>query len=177
MGAGPDPFVRARNATKRYGDEIAVQGLTLDVAPGTILGIVGPSGSGKTTAIRMLTGVTAPTEGDVSVFGVPPTAFKPAQRARLGYMPQLSVLFPHLSLHENLNFVASIYGLTLRRRARLREALAFVGLEGDRRKQLRQTSGGMQRRLALAATLLHQPDLLFPDEPTVGIDPLLRRKF
>lgn len=169
-----ESVVLTRGATKRYGTEVALDGLDLEVAAGTILGVIGPSGSGKTTAVRLLTGITAPTAGEVRVFGVDPADFTPEQRARLGYMPQLGVLDPNLSLRENLHFVASLYGLPLRRRRRLREALALVELEGDARKLLRETSGGMQRRLALAAALLHEPRLVFLDEPTAGIDPVLR---
>jgi len=169
-----EPVVLTRGATKRYGAQVALDGLDLEVAPGTILGVIGPSGSGKTTAVRLLTGITAPTSGEVRVFGVDPADFSPEQRASLGYMPQLGVLDPNLSLRENLHFVASLYGLPLRRRRRIREALALVEMEGDARKLLRDASGGMQRRLALTAALLHEPQLVFLDEPTAGIDPVLR---
>jgi ABC-2 type transport system ATP-binding protein len=111
------------------------------------------------------------------VFGVAPSSFSERERARIGYMPQLSVLFPHLSIIENLRFVASIYGMRWGRRKRLDQALEFVELQDDRRKRLRHASGGMQRRLALAAALVNDPQLLFLDEPTAGIDPVLRRKF
>jgi len=167
--------IAARKATKRYGDEVAVESLTLEVETGTTLGVIGPSGSGKTTAVRLLTGIATPTSGEVRVLGTDPAQFTPAQRSRIGYMPQLGVLDPNLSLQENLEFVASLYGLPLRRRGRLRRALRLVDLEGDARKLLRNASGGMQRRLALAATLLHEPELIFLDEPTAGIDPVLRR--
>lgn len=172
-----ETVVRARDLTKRYGAQVAVEGLTLEVPAGSMVGIVGPSGSGKTTTVRMLMGTEAPSEGDVLVFGTSPWAFTPAQRERIGYMPQLPVLYPHLSLQENLQFVASVYGLPLRRRERLREVLDFVELTEHRRKLMREASGGMQRRLALAATLVHHPDLLFLDEPTSGIGPIQRRKF
>lgn len=173
----PEAVVQARQLTKRFGDQIAVDDLTLDVPKGAIFGFIGPSGSGKTTTVRLLTGVQSPTSGEVSVFGVAPASFTEHERARIGYMPQLSVLFPHLSIGENLRFVASIYGMPWGRRARLRQALQFVELDRDRRKRLRHASGGMQRRLALAAALVNDPQLLFLDEPTTGIDPVLRRKF
>jgi ABC-2 type transport system ATP-binding protein len=167
--------IAVREATKRYGDEVAVDSLTLEVQAGTTLGVIGPSGSGKTTAVRLMTGIATPTSGEVEVFGTSPARFTAAERGRIGYMPQLGVLDPNLTLQENLEFVASLYGLPVRRRRRLREALRLVGLEGDARKLLRNASGGMQRRLSLAATLLHEPELIFLDEPTAGIDPVLRR--
>ncbi len=172
------PVVHASELTKVYGEQRAVDGLDLDITRGSIVGLVGPSGSGKTTTVRMMTGAQRPTSGKVTVFGQPPAEFGPRERARLGYMPQLNALYPNLSIAENLKFVASIYGVALRhRRSRLRDALSFVDLTEHRRKLLRDSSGGMQRRVALAATLLHEPDLLFLDEPTAGIDPVLRRKF
>jgi ABC-2 type transport system ATP-binding protein len=127
--------------------------------------------------VRLLTGIEQPTEGEVHVLGTPPAAFGPDDRGRMGYMPQLSVLFPSLSLLENLNFTASLYGMPLRRRGRLREALGLVELWDERHKRLKDASGGMQRRLALAAAVVHGPELLFLDEPTAGVDPVLRRKF
>ena len=169
--------IAAEGLSKRFGDQVALHPLDLDVAPGTIFGFIGPSGSGKTTAVRLFTGEYAPTGGRVRVLGGDPRKLPTAVRSRIGYMPQAQVLYPYLSLLENLHFMASIYGLPLRRKARLREVLDFVELSGHERKRLQQTSGGMQRRLALAATLVHQPDLLFLDEPTTGIDPVLRRKF
>jgi ABC-2 type transport system ATP-binding protein len=172
-----DAIVETKQVTKRFGDEVAVDDLTLTIPPGIIFGFIGPSGSGKTTTVRLLTGIQSPTSGEVRVFGVAPSAFSERERERIGYMPQLSVLFPHLSINENLKFVASIYGMPWGRRKRLDQALEFVELQNDRRKRLRHASGGMQRRLALAAALVNDPQLLFLDEPTAGIDPVLRRKF
>jgi ABC-2 type transport system ATP-binding protein len=163
--------------TKSFGDEDALNGIDLTVAPGTILGLIGPSGSGKTTLIRTLTGILGIDDGELSVMGIDPRAFRSRDRRRFGYMPQLSVLFPNLSLLSNLSFVASLYGVPLRRRRRMREVLEFVDLWEHRRKRLCDCSGGMQRRLALAATLVHGPELLFLDEPTAGIDPILRERF
>lgn len=171
------PVIETHGLTKVFRGQAAVRDLSLEVPPGTMLGVVGPSGSGKTTTVRMLMGALIPTEGDVLVFGQSPWTFSPTQRRRMGYMPQQSVLYPHLSLQENLRFVASMYGMWLHRPRRLREVLDFVELTEDRRKLLRETSGGMQRRLALAATLVHEPELLFLDEPTTGIGPIQRRKF
>jgi ABC-2 type transport system ATP-binding protein len=169
--------ISARGLSRAYGGGNGIQALDLDVAPGTILGVIGPSGCGKTTLLRVLAGVTAPTAGDVTVLGRAPRAFTAADRARLGYLPQMPVLFPNLSVWRNLNFVASLYGVGLRRRRRLRDVLRFVDLLGDRHKRFRSCSGGMKRRLALAATLVHDPELLLLDEPTAGVDPLLRERF
>jgi ABC-2 type transport system ATP-binding protein len=170
-------IVTTEHLTKRFGDQTAVDDLTVQVEDGTIFGFIGPSGSGKTTTVRLLTGVQTPSDGSVVVLGREPSAFTEHERAQIGYMPQLSVLFPHLSIMENLRFVASIYGMPWRRRSALKEVLDFVELTDHRRKRLRQASGGMQRRLALAAALVNKPRLLFLDEPTAGIDPVLRRKF
>ena len=171
------PVILAEDVTKRFGTETAVRELSLSVQPGVIYGFIGPSGSGKSTTIRLLTGVLTPSSGSVSVLGVEPKRFTSRERSRIGYMPQLSVLYPHLSISENLAFVASVWGLVRDRAKRIDGALDFVELSEHRRKKLADASGGMQRRLSLAATLVHDPDLLFLDEPTAGLDPLLRRKF
>lgn len=176
-GALGPAIIHTRNLTKQFGEEVAVRDVTFDVPPGQIFGFIGPSGSGKTTTIRLLTGYYAPTSGEVAVFGRPPTKFKQDTRERVGYMPQLFVLYPHLSVWENLNFVASIYGMSPFRGKRLNAILDFVEMKKDKRKLAREISGGMQRRLSLAATLIHDPELIFLDEPTAGIDPVLRQKF
>ncbi len=172
-----ETIIEANDLSKRFGSEVAVEGVTLAVPRSTLFGFIGPSGSGKTTTVRLLTGAYEPTSGAARVMGQTPTAFTAAARQRLGYLPQQFVLYPNLSVWENLNFAASLYGMGLRRGGRLKEMLDFVELSADRRKLARQISGGMQRRLALAATLAHDPDLLFLDEPTAGVDPILRRKF
>jgi ABC-2 type transport system ATP-binding protein len=170
-------MVCARGVSKDFGDQRGLDGVDLEVAHGSILGVIGPSGCGKTTLLRILTGIISRDEGELSVLGTDPARFSARHRRRFGYMPQLPVLFPNLSLIANLNFVASVYGMPLRRRKRLREVLEFVDLWEHRRKRLCEASGGMQRRLALAATLIHSPELLFLDEPTAGIDPILRDRF
>jgi len=169
--------IKTRDLTKSFNGELAVKGINLEVPDGAILGFIGPSGSGKTTTVRLLMGLYVPDSGEISVLGVPPVKFKRRERERIGYLPQLFVLYPDLTIWENMNFAASLYGVPFLRTKRLNELLELVELRGDKHKLVRNISGGMQRRLSLAATLIHDPDLLFLDEPTAGIDPLLRRKF
>jgi len=172
-----DTVISVRHLTKKFGDEAVVQDISFEVPRASIFGFIGPSGSGKTTTVRLLTGVYIPTSGEVTVLDRSPDKFSQGDRARLGYMPQLFVLYPNLTVWENLNFAASLYGMGLFRRKRLKEALEFVELYEHRSKLARNISGGMLRRLSLASTLVHDPQLLFLDEPTAGIDPVLRRKF
>lgn len=163
--------------TKDYGSGAGVFDFDLEIEAGTILGLIGPSGSGKTTAVRLMTGVMAPDSGRVEVLGQSPVGFSPGTRARIGYMPQEALLFPELTLAENLNFTASLYGMPYKRKERLDLLVDFVELEGAIDRLPREASGGEKRRAMLAATLIHSPDLIFLDEPTAGIDPVLRRKF
>ena len=162
---------------KSFGDTWIVRDLDLKVQPGTVLGLIGPSGSGKTSTVRLMNGAYRPDEGSVSVMGSDPTERDLRGRRAIGYLPQQPILFDELSLWENINFHASLNGMGFRRKDRLRKMLELVELEGDESKQVRAASGGMQRRLALAATLAHDPALLMLDEPTAGIDPILRRRF
>ncbi len=172
-----DNSIHTLDLTKKFGDEAAVENLTFDIPRGKIFGFIGPSGSGKTTTVRILTGILEPTSGQVSVLGRRPSKFNTRTREQIGYMPQLFVLYPDLTVWENMNFAASLYGMGWFRGQRLRRVLEFVELYADRGKLARNISGGMQRRLSLAATLVHDPTLLFLDEPTTGIDPILRAKF
>jgi len=170
--------IEMRNVSKHFGDKAAVQNMTLNMQRGQIFGLVGPSGCGKTTTVRMLTGVYEPSEGQLRVLGATPQTFDRRARERLGYMPQLFVLYPTLTVWENLNFVASMYGMVWwTRRKRLEEVLEFVELTPARNTLASNISGGMKRRLELACSLVHDPELLFADEPTAGVDPVLRGKF
>ncbi len=169
--------VEAQDLTKKFGDDIAVRSLNMQLPRGVIFGFVGPSGCGKTTTVRLLTGFYKPTSGILNVLGTPPADFSKSDREKIGYLTQQFVLYPNLTVWENLNFAASFYGVSLFRWGRLNKLLDFVELKGDKNKLARDLSGGMKRRLSLAATLVHKPELLFLDEPTAGIDPILRRKF
>jgi ABC-2 type transport system ATP-binding protein len=169
------PAVRIDAATKRFDDVAAVDDISLTVPSGTILGVIGPSGAGKTTTVRMLTGALAPTSGRVEVLGEDPRHFRRRTRERIGYMPQLFTLYQDLTARENVDFVASLFGILWRtRHRRTREVLELVDLWEARGRRAGDLSGGMQRRLELAGALVHDPALLFLDEPTAGIDPLLR---
>lgn len=169
--------VDTHDLTKSFGEDVAVQSLTMQVPRGTIFGFVGPSGCGKTTTVRLFTGIYKPTSGTLSVLGKSPADFSKVDREKIGYLIQQFVLYPDLTVWENLNFAASFYGVGLFRGKRLKKLLDFVELSGDKNKLARDLSGGMKRRLSLAATLVHDPELIFLDEPTAGIDPILRQKF
>lgn len=174
---GNEPVAVMREVSKRFGDFAAVTNLTLAVPQGGLVALIGPSGCGKTTTVRLLLGVYEPSEGDCSVFGQPSYHIRRPVRERIGYLPQNFVLYPMLTVQENLGFAAATYGLgPFRRRQQIATLLELVGLAEHRKKLARDISGGMQRRLALAATLIHQPDLVFLDEPTAGIDPILREQ-
>jgi ABC-2 type transport system ATP-binding protein len=169
-------IVAVDGASRRYDEVVALDDVTLHVPTGTILGVIGPSGSGKTTLIRLLTGTLEPSKGTLHVMGEEPRRFSHRARERIGYMPQHFVLYDELTTSENLSFVASLFGLLWPKRGRrVREMLQLLGLWEARGRRARHLSGGMQRRLELACALVHDPQLLFVDEPTAGLDPDLRQ--
>lgn len=171
--SGGVPAVRAVGLVKRFGDLTAVDGLTFDFEPGRIFGLLGPNGSGKTTLIRLLTGMAGATAGHAEVLGV--TMPSRANLAKIGYMTQSDGIYPALTVGENIRFFAAVYGMDPD--AASRDALQLVDL-ADRTGSVAGTlSGGQRRRLSLACALVHRPPVLFLDEPTVGIDPLLRVQF
>jgi ABC-2 type transport system ATP-binding protein len=167
------PAVRAEDLVKTFGAIRAVDGVSFDLAAGRIYGLLGPNGSGKTTLIRLLAGMARPTSGRAEVLGVPMPSR--AVLARIGYMTQSDGIYPGLTVGENARFFAAVYGV--RERGPIDEALRMVDL-ADRVDTVAGTlSGGQRRRLSLACALVHHPPVLFLDEPTVGIDPLLRVEF
>lgn len=163
------------HARKSFGANVVLQDLSLTLTSGEIFGLIGPSGSGKSTTIHLLCGHLHPSGGAVRVFDQAPVALDRAAKRRIGYLPQGFVLFPDLTVRQNVAFVAGLYGLSeWRHRRRIRETLELVQLWEARNRPARAVSGGMQRRIALAATLVHDPELLFVDEPTANLDPILR---
>ncbi len=174
----PAAVVTTKKLTKRYGDVTAVDGLTLAVAPGEVFGLVGPDGAGKTTTLRMLAAILLPSAGRATVLGRDTVREAEAIKGHIGYMGQRFNLYRDLTVGENLAFFADVFGVTgEERRGRLRRMLAFAHLESFEGRRAEQLSGGMQKKLALACTLIHRPQVLFLDEPTTGVDPASRREF
>jgi ABC-2 type transport system ATP-binding protein len=173
---GSDPVISMSGVTRHFNGVTAVRDLALQVEPGTILGLIGPSGSGKTTTVRMLTGTLEPSEGEILVGGEDPRRFTRGMRERIAYMPQLFSLYTDLTAAENVGFVAALYGISwFGRDGKIRRALETVDLWEARNRRAGDLSGGMQRRLDLACAIVHEPEILFIDEPTAGIDPMLRQ--
>jgi ABC-2 type transport system ATP-binding protein len=168
--------IRVDDVSRSFGDVVAIDRVTMTVPHGALLGLIGPSGSGKTTLIRMLTGTLRPTSGEIRVLGQHPHSFLRTTRERIGYVPQDFVLYPDLTASENVAFIASLFGIFWwRRRRRVREVLELLGLWEVRNRRAKDLSGGMRRRLEVACGLVHEPSVLFIDEPTAGVDPLLAR--
>ena len=171
-----EPIAALRGVSRTFDDVDALRDVDLDIPRGSIVGMIGPSGAGKTTAIRLLTGALRPSDGTVEVLGQDPTRLPSGTRARIGFMPQHVSLYDDLTVTENLDFVASLYGLFMfRRRRRIGALLDWLELGDARKRRAGDLSGGMRRRLQLACALVHDPELVFLDEPTAGIDPLVRQ--
>jgi ABC-2 type transport system ATP-binding protein len=170
--------IEARGLTRRFGSYTAVDNLDLRIPRGVIYGFLGPNGSGKSTTIRLLTGLLTPNAGSVSVLGLQLPRQADELRRRIGYMTQKFSLYGDLTVSENLAFIARIYSLPRERtKARIDELLERYGLMPERKQLADTLSGGQRQRLALAAATLHQPELLFLDEPTSAVDPENRRDF
>jgi len=168
----------AEGLTRRFGDLTAVHDVSLQVRPGEVFGLVGPNGSGKSTLIRMLIGLLRPSTGSARVAGYDVATASAALRNHIGYMSQRFSLYVDLTVDENLRFFGGVYGLQGRRLAERRQwALDLAGLAGQERTRTRDLGGGYRQRLALAAALLHDPSVIFLDEPTSGVDPIARRRF
>jgi ABC-2 type transport system ATP-binding protein len=175
VSAATAPTLECRDLHKRFGERQAVAGLGFEVAPGECYGLLGPNGAGKTTTISMIAGLLEPDAGEVVVAGRPMGPRATAARAALGLVPQEIALYPDLSATENLRFFGRLQGLAGRRLAeRVAAVLATVGLADRAADRVASYSGGMKRRVNIAAGLLHEPRLLILDEPTVGVDPQSR---
>ena len=170
--------VETENLTRRFGEFVAVDNVTLKVAPGEVFGFLGPNGSGKTTTIRMLCGLLAPSQGAGRVLGFDIGRESEAIKARIGYMSQKFSLYADLTVRENLAFYADVYGIARAERdTRLASLIDMAGLHRRERELTANLSGGWKQRLALACAIVHQPRMLFLDEPTGGVDPEARRAF
>jgi len=170
-----EAVIRAESLTRRFGNFVAVDKVSFDIQRGEIVGYLGPNGSGKTTTIRMLLGLLLPSEGSARVLGYDCVRQSDQIRSRVGYMSQRFSLYQELTVLENLRFYAGVYGV--RQRARLEEVLSLTGLYGLENQRVSALSVGWRQRLALATAIVHQPGLLFLDEPTSGVDPAARRTF
>jgi len=170
------PILETKALTRRFGTLTAVNALTISVEAGEVFGLLGPNGAGKTTAIKMLTTLLPPTAGAATIAGFDVVRHPAEVRRIIGYVPQVLSADGTLTGYENLLIFAKLYDIPrAERESRIRSALAFMGLEDAADKLVREYSGGMIRRLEVAQSMLHRPQVLFLDEPTVGLDPLARK--
>ena len=170
--------IEVRHLSRRFGSFVAVDDLSFDVRQGEIFGFLGSNGAGKSTTIRMLCGLLQPSSGSATVGGVDVTRDPEGVKQRIGYMSQRFSLYELLTVDQNIRFFGGIYGLDARRLAARREfVVAMAGLRGRENTLARDLSGGWRQRLALGCAILHEPSILFLDEPTGGVDPLSRRQF
>jgi ABC-2 type transport system ATP-binding protein len=170
--------IETHNLTRSFKKVVAVDNLNLEIERGEIFGLVGPDGAGKTTTIRLLCAIMNPTEGSAKVAGFDVVKEAEEIKKRIGYMAQRFNLYGDLSVLENLNFFADIFAVTGQtRKERIDQLLGFARLTDFKDRRAAQLSGGMQKKLALACTLIHEPEILFLDEPTTGVDPVSRREF
>ena len=172
----PQPAISLRALTRRFGDVAAVDGLTFDVAPGELFGLVGPDGAGKTTTLRMLAGVLRPSSGDALMGGVSVARDPEGVKHRIAYMSQRFGLYTDLTVRENIDFYADLYQVPDAERSdRLERLYRFSNLGPFEHRLAGQLSGGMKQKLGLCCALVHQPEILLLDEPTFGVDPISRR--
>jgi len=170
--------VKAENLVRRFGDFTAVDHVSFEVEEGAVFGFLGPNGAGKTTTIRMLCGLLAPSDGEAVVAGFDVKREADKIKERIGYMSQRFSLYNDLTVKQNLSFYAGIYRIPRSKRAaRIDFALKMAGLEGQEHRLTAQLAGGVKQRLALGAAILHEPRIVFLDEPTAGVDPASRRDF
>ena len=171
-------IIETENLTRAFKNVVAVDGLNLSVQQGEIFGLVGPDGAGKTTTIRLLVAIMDPTDGQARVFGYDTVQQPEPIKQRIGYMAQRFNLYGDLSVLENLNFFADVFEVRGKvRQERIERLLRFARLTEFRDRRAAHLSGGMQKKLALACTLIHTPEIIFLDEPTTGVDPVSRREF
>ncbi len=172
------PIIQTENLTRKFGNLVAVDRLNLEIRHGEIFGLVGPDGAGKTTTIRMLAAIMDPTEGSANVAGFDTVKQAEDIKHRIGYMAQQFNLYGDLSVQENLDFFADIFSVRGReRKERIAQLLQFARLTEFTSRRAGHLSGGMKKKLALACSLIHRPEILYLDEPTTGVDPVSRREF
>jgi ABC-2 type transport system ATP-binding protein len=173
-----DITIKVRGLTKHFDDFPAVHGIDFEVYRGEIFGFLGPNGSGKTTTIRMMLGLLQPTSGEAEVLGIPVNETPELIRPRVGYMSQRFSLYNDLTVKQNMQFYGRAYGISNSvLDSRIQAALKMAGLEGRERTHTKDLAGGWRQRLALSVAIMHQPEVIFLDEPTAGVDPVSRREF